>query len=127
MTSVFQSFAYKNNHEKLTCVRDTENFLDNQLIASKTSKWIEVHDPATNNVVTRVPESTAEELKAAVESASKAFPGWKKTSIMRRQQVMFKLTNLVRQHMDDLAVSIVTEQGKTMADARGDVLRGLQV
>jgi malonate-semialdehyde dehydrogenase (acetylating) / methylmalonate-semialdehyde dehydrogenase len=123
----FESFVYKASHDKLARVQDTTNFLDNKLVSSKATKWIDVHDPATNNVVTRVPESTPEELQAAVESAQKAFPGWKRTSVMKRQQIIWKLTNLVRDNMDNLAVSIVTEQGKTFADAKGDVLRGLQV
>lgn len=123
----FESFVYKTSHDKLARVQDTTNFLDNKLVASKAANWIDVHDPATNNVVTRVPESTPEELQAAVESAQKAFPGWRRTSVMKRQQIIWKLTNLVRDNMDNLAVSIVTEQGKTFADAKGDVLRGLQV
>lgn len=88
---------------------------------------MDLHDPATNNLVTRVPQSTDAELKAAVESAEKAFPAWRATSIMARQQIIFKFTNLIRAHWDRLAASITLEQGKTFADAKGDVLRGLQV
>jgi malonate-semialdehyde dehydrogenase (acetylating) / methylmalonate-semialdehyde dehydrogenase len=89
--------------------------------------WIDLFDPVTNNLVTRVPHSTTEELRAAVRSAEKAFPAWRATSIIRRQQVMFWLTALVRENMDRLAASITLEQGKTFADAKGNVLRGLQV
>ncbi|KAF5594386.1 methylmalonate-semialdehyde dehydrogenase [Fusarium subglutinans] len=126
-TSIYQSVIYPGNHEKLDKPKDTQNFIDNKLVSSQTSSWIEVHDPATNNVITRVPESTNDELQEAVKSAKAAFPGWKRTSIIKRQQIMFKLTHLIREHMDNLATSIVTEQGKTFADAKGDVLRGLQV
>ena len=115
------------SHEKIASPADTTNFIDNQFEASQTSQWIDLHDPATNNLVTRVPQSTDAELRAAVESAQKAFPAWKATSIMHRQQVMFKLTALIRENMDRLANSITIEQGKTFADAKGDVLRGLQV
>lgn len=118
---------YPMNHEAISNPPDTANFLDNQFVPSKTQQWIDLKDPATNNLVTRVPQSTDEELKAAVESAKKAFPAWKATSIMHKQQVMFKLAALVRQNMDRLAASITLEQGKTFADAKGDVLRGLQV
>ncbi|OJJ06174.1 hypothetical protein ASPVEDRAFT_314539 [Aspergillus versicolor CBS 583.65] len=123
----FCTFNYKGTHETPEVIRDVENFIGNEILPSKTSKWIEVHDPATNTIVCRVPESNPEELRAAVLSSQDAFPEWSSTSIMKRQQLMFKLTNLVRENMDTLAISIVTEQGKTMADARGDVLRGLQV
>jgi len=82
---------------------------------SETTQFIELHDPATNNLVTRVPQSTDAELKAAVESAKKAFPEWKATSVMARQQIMFKFTQLVRDNWDRLAASITLEQGKTFA------------
>ncbi|KAH0544208.1 hypothetical protein FGG08_001653 [Glutinoglossum americanum] len=118
---------YPTTHEKIESPRDTPHFLDNEFISSKASQWIDLHDPATNNLVTRVPQSTEAELKAAVESAKKAFPGWKSISIMTRQQVMFKFVSLIRENWDRLAASITLEQGKTFADAKGDVLRGLQV
>lgn len=106
---------------------DTQNFLDNKFIPSKATTWLDLYDPATNNLVTRVPQSTDEELKAAVESAQKAFPGWRETSLLHRQQIMFKYVALIRENWDRLAASITLEQGKTLADAKGDVLRGLQV
>ncbi|RQM06932.1 hypothetical protein DH86_00000070, partial [Scytalidium sp. 3C] len=119
--------AYPTTHEKIQTVQDTPYFIDNQFVKSEATQWIDLHDPATNNLVTRVPQSTDEELKAAVESAKKAFPTWKNTSIMARQQIMFKFTQLIRDNWDRLAASITLEQGKTFADAKGDVLRGLQV
>lgn len=118
---------YHASHERIQEPLDTQNFIDNQFRPSKATQWIDLHDPATNHLVTRVPQSTDEELKAAVESAQKAFPAWKATSILHRQQIMFKFVALIREHWDRLAASITLEQGKTFADARGDVLRGLQV
>ncbi|KAH6885206.1 Aldehyde/histidinol dehydrogenase [Thelonectria olida] len=114
-------------HSKIAAPLPTHNFIGNNFTPSAATSWIDVHDPATNNVVTRVPESTDEELKAAVKAAEDAFPAWKDTSILRRQQIMFKFVRLVRENWDRLAASITLEQGKTFADARGDVLRGLQV
>jgi malonate-semialdehyde dehydrogenase (acetylating)/methylmalonate-semialdehyde dehydrogenase len=117
---------YPTSHLKIHPV-DTRNFLDNEFISSKASTWIDLHDPATNNLVTRVPQSTDAELNAAVESAKKAFPGWRATSLLQKQQIMFKFVALIRSNWDRLAASITLEQGKTFADAKGDVLRGLQV
>lgn len=114
-------------HERIQNPESTRNFIGNTLSNSSASKWIDVHDPATNNVVTRVPESTDDELKAAVKAAEDAFPAWKDTGILRRQQIMFNFVRLIRENWDRLAASITLEQGKTFADARGDVLRGLQV
>lgn len=118
---------YPASHEQIANPVDTPNFIDNKFVPSKASTWIDLYDPATNNLVTRVPQSTDSELKAAVESAQKAFPAWRATSIMTKQQIMFKFVALIRENWDRLAASITLEQGKTFADAKGDVLRGLQV
>lgn len=107
--------AYPTSHTKIQDVKDTPYFRDNQFLQSETTQFIELHDPATNNLVTRVPQSTDAELKAAVESAKKAFPGWAATSVMARQQIMFKFTQLIRENWDRLAASITLEQGKTFA------------
>ncbi|KAL1603862.1 aldehyde dehydrogenase (NADP(+)) ald6 [Paraconiothyrium brasiliense] len=119
--------SYPTSHERIESPPDTQNFLDNKFVASSASQWIELHDPATNNLVTRVPQSTDQELVAAVDSAEKAFKSWSQTSLLARQQIMFKYVHLIRENWDRLAASITLEQGKTFADARGDVLRGLQV
>lgn len=126
-TAASTADSYPINHDRIQEPIDTQNFLDNKFVSSKATQWIDLHDPATNNLVTRVPQSTDEELKAAVDSAEKAFKSWKATSIMTKQQIMFKYTALIRENWDRLAASIVLEQGKTFADAKGDVLRGLQV
>lgn len=126
-TAATTATEYPTNHSPIAKPVDTANFIDNQFVSSKASTWIDLHDPATNNLITRVPQSTDEEMKAAVESAQKAFPAWRATSIMHRQQVLFKFVSLIRANWDRLAASITLEQGKTFADAKGDVLRGLQV
>ncbi|KXX75101.1 Methylmalonate-semialdehyde dehydrogenase [acylating], mitochondrial [Madurella mycetomatis] len=119
--------SYPTTHDKIQEVRDTPYFIDNKFLNSNTTQFIDLHDPATNNLVTRVPQNTDEELKAAVASAQKAFESWRATSVLHRQQVMFKFVALIRENWDRLAASITLEQGKTFADAKGDVLRGLQV
>ncbi|CAN9368956.1 unnamed protein product [Alternaria alternata] len=119
--------GYITSHDTIDNPADTPNFLNNAFVPSTASEWIQLHDPATNQPVTRVPESTDEELQQAVDSAEHAFPAWKATSLLKKQQIMFRLAALIRENMDRLAYSITLEQGKTVADAKGDVLRGLQV
>ena len=119
--------VYPSTHEKIENVGNTPYFLDNKFVQSATDKFIDLPDPATNNLVTRVPQMTDEEMKAAVVSAEKAFKGWRDTTVMARQQIMFRFVQLIKDNMDRLAASITLEQGKTFADAKGDVLRGLQV
>ena len=121
------SEEYPTNHQPIQSPGNTQNFLDNRFVDSKASSWIDLRDPATNNLVTRVPQSTDEELHSAVESAKKAFPAWRATSLLHKQQLMFKFVALIRENWNRLAGSITLEQGKTFADAKGDVLRGLQV
>lgn len=118
--------SYPTSHENGE-VTQTPWFIDNEFLASSTSEFIDLHDPATNNLITRVPQSTDEEMVRAVDSAEKAFSSWKATSVMARQQIMFRFVALIRENWDRLAAVITLEQGKTVADARGDVLRGLQV
>ncbi|KAK4251874.1 Aldehyde/histidinol dehydrogenase [Corynascus novoguineensis] len=119
--------SYPTTHDKIAEVQNTPYFVDNKFLQSSTTQFIDLHDPATNNLVTRVPQNTNEELKAAVASAQKAFETWRTTSVLHRQQIMFKFVALIRENWDRLAASITLEQGKTFADAKGDVLRGLQV
>lgn len=87
---------------------------------------MELYNPATNEVVTRVPQCTPSELQAAVDSSKEAYNSWKNTSVMSRQQVMLKLQALLRRDMKKLAANITLEQGKTLADAEGDVTRGIR-
>lgn len=119
--------SFPTTHDKVAKVEDTPMFVDNEFRPSSTSQFIDLHDPATNNLVTRVPQMTAEEMTAAVDAAQRAFPGWRATSVMARQQIMFKFVALIRENWDRLAASITLEQGKTFPDAKGDVHRGLQV
>ena len=108
-------------------VATTKLFIDGRFIESKTNDWIDLHNPATNEVITRVPKSTQAEMEAAVNSAKTAFKSWSQTSILARQQTMFKYQKLIKDNMKKLAANITAEQGKTLIDAEGDVFRGLQV
>lgn len=119
--------GFKAAHQTVDSSARTTGFRDNEFVDSKSETWYPVHDPATNKIVTSVPQMTDEELEDAVQSAQRAFPVWRATSIMARQQIMFRYVNLIRQNWDRLAATITLEQGKTFADAKGDVLRGLQV
>eukprot|EP00118_Oscarella_pearsei_P025106 m.307526 g.307526 ORF g.307526 m.307526 type:complete len:523 (+) comp42394_c0_seq1:50-1618(+) len=108
-------------------ISTTKLFINGEFVESNAKEWIDVHNPATNDVVTRVPCTTQAEMNSAVDAARTAFDTWKDVSILSRQQVMFKLQHLIRGNMGELAKVITLEQGKTLADAEGDVLRGLQV
>ena len=98
-----------------------------QWVESKTTVWRDVVNPATQDVLARVPFATADELDAAVASAQAAFKTWRKTSIGVRARIFLKYQQLIREHMKELAAILTSEQGKTLPDAEGDIFRGLEV
>ncbi|KAI0094784.1 methylmalonate-semialdehyde dehydrogenase [Irpex rosettiformis] len=106
---------------------NTKLFIGGEFVESKTSNWIDLADPATQTLLTHVPDSTIEEFDQAVAAASEAFKTWSKSSVLTRQRFALELQRLLRENSDAIATSIVLEQGKTFADAQGDLLRGLQV
>ncbi len=101
--------------------------IDGELVQSKSTEWRDVINPATQEVVARVPFATPDELEAAVASAKKAWQTWRHTSQATRQRVMLNLQKLVRDNIPALAKSITLEHGKTLPDAEGEVGRGLEV
>lgn len=104
----------------------TKLFIDGKFHDSKATEWIDLHDPATNEIVTKVPQSTKSEMEAAVESAKTAYQTWKHTTVLSRQQLMLKLQAVIRRDIKKIAANITKEQGKTLADAEGDVMRGIR-
>eukprot|EP00063_Salmo_salar_P025425 XP_014000260.1 PREDICTED: methylmalonate-semialdehyde dehydrogenase [acylating], mitochondrial-like isoform X1 [Salmo salar] len=108
-------------------VPTTKLFIDGKFVESNTSEWLDIHNPATNEVVGRVPKATQTEMLAAVESCSRAYASWAETSILTRQQIFLRYQQLIKENIKELARLITLEQGKTLADAEGDVFRGLQV
>ena len=101
--------------------------IDGEFVTSRTSQWRDIVDPATQQVLARVPMATAEEVAAAVAAAKAAFPAWRKSAIGTRARIFLKYQQLIRDHMKSLAATLTAEQGKTLADAEGDVFRGLEV
>jgi len=87
----------------------------------------DVFDPSTGQVQARVAFSTAADLDRAVRAAAAAQPGWAATNPQRRARVMFRFRELLEANLQDLAELLASEHGKVVADARGDVLRGLEV
>lgn len=87
----------------------------------------DVFDPNTGAVQARVQFGMAATVDAAVTAAARAFPGWAATNPQRRARVMFAFKALVEKNMDELALMLSREHGKVIADAKGDIQRGLDV
>lgn len=104
-----------------------QQLINGQFVDSNTSEWIDITDPATQEIIAKVPQTTDDEINQAVAAAQTAFQTWRKTPITTRARIFLKYQQLIREHMDELAEILTAEQGKTIADARGDVFRGLEV
>ena len=95
-------------------------------LESKTEKWMDVTDSSTGEVIAQVPCCTAEEVESAIAAADAAFPEWSMTSISKRTQMMFKWRNILVDHLEELTVLCAKELGKTLSEARGDVLKAIE-
>ncbi len=101
--------------------------IDGQFVDSKTQEWGNVVNPATQEVIGRVPYATLDEIDAAIASARRAFDTWRVTPIGTRMRIMLKFQDLVRRNLERIARTLTAEQGKTLPDAQGDIFRGLEV
>ncbi|WP_346795511.1 CoA-acylating methylmalonate-semialdehyde dehydrogenase [Halomonas sp. Bachu 37] len=108
-------------------VREIPMYIDGQPVQSQSQEWRDVVNPATQEVVARVPFCTAEEVDRAVASAKEAFKTWRKVPLGKRMRIMLKLQALIREHTPEIAALITEEHGKTLPDAEGEVGRGLEV
>ncbi|WP_198336888.1 CoA-acylating methylmalonate-semialdehyde dehydrogenase [Psychrobacter celer] len=104
-----------------------QQLINGQFVDSTTNEWIDITDPASQEVIAKVPQTRDDEINQAVAAAQTAFQTWRKTPITTRARIFLKYQQLIREHMDELAETLTAEQGKTIADARGDVFRGLEV
>lgn len=108
-------------------MQHVKQLINGEFVDSKTDQWIDLTDPATQQVIAKVPQTTDDEINEAVAAAKEAFKTWRKTPITTRARIFLTYQALIREHMDELAELLTSEQGKTIADARGDVFRGLEV
>ena len=108
-------------------VPNVKLLIGGEFVESKTTEWRDIVNPATQEVLARVPLATADEVNAAVAAAKEAFKTWKKTPIGARARIFLKYQQLIRDNMKELAAILTAEQGKTLADAEGDIFRGLEV
>jgi malonate-semialdehyde dehydrogenase (acetylating) / methylmalonate-semialdehyde dehydrogenase len=101
--------------------------IDGQMVESKAQHWRDIVNPATQEVLARVPMCSPEEVDVVVQSAKKAYKTWRNVPIGARARIMLKLQELIRRDMKKLAAILTAEQGKTLPDAEGDIFRGLEV
>ena len=106
---------------------DLYHFIDGKRISGKSGRFGDVFNPATGDVTKRVPLASLEETRKAITSAHTALPDWSATPPAKRAQVLFSFRELLIQNTEELAQLLSNEHGKTVADAKGSITRGLEV
>jgi malonate-semialdehyde dehydrogenase (acetylating)/methylmalonate-semialdehyde dehydrogenase len=104
-----------------------QNAIDGRRLTSSSRRVAPVFNPATGEQIAGLPLSTVDEVKSAVAAAKKAAAGWGATPPLKRVAHMFRFKELLERHADDIARTISKEHGKTHADARGELARGIDV
>ena len=94
---------------------------------SKTGKFMPVTDSSTGEVIANAPCCTSAEVEEAILSAKEAFVTWSNTSVMQRAELMFKFKAVLDEHLDELSLLVSKELGKNLDEARGDVLKAIEV
>jgi malonate-semialdehyde dehydrogenase (acetylating) / methylmalonate-semialdehyde dehydrogenase len=102
------------------------NYIGGQWAKSSASESQRVINPATQESLAELPLSTAQDVAAAVEAAAAAFPDWRRTPPEERIQPLFKLKQLLEDHLDELCRIITKENGKTLAESKGEMRRAIE-
>ena len=102
------------------------NYINGQWCTSSATEYLDVINPATTEVLAKVPLSPASEVNQAAEAAAEAFVNWRRTPPTERVQYLFKLKNLLEENLEDLARTITLECGKTLAESTGEMRRAIE-
>jgi malonate-semialdehyde dehydrogenase (acetylating)/methylmalonate-semialdehyde dehydrogenase len=103
------------------------HYINGQRVEGSSGRFGEVFNPATGEISARVPFASADETAAAIKAAAAAFPAWRDTPPLHRARVLFRFKELLDQNLEELAGLVSSEHGKVLSDARGSVIRGLEV
>jgi len=102
-----------------------QNYVGGRWVASDTKQFGDVFNPATGEVIARVPMGTAADVDRAVKAAVKAYPAWRMTPPVHRIKPLFKLKSLLEDHFEDIARTVTREHGKTIEESRSSVRRAI--
>ncbi len=103
-----------------------KNYVNGEWVASKSTKTLDVVNPATTEVLARVPMSTREEVEETIRYAQAAYDEWRETPPLTRARYMFTLKNLMEEHFEEVSQILTKEHGKTIDEARGEVRRAIE-
>ncbi|MEM5010381.1 methylmalonate-semialdehyde dehydrogenase [Niallia taxi] len=103
-----------------------KNYINGEWVESNTTVYEEVYNPATKEVIGRVPISTKEAIEQATNAARAAFEKWKNVAVPRRARILFNYQQLLTKNKEELARLITIENGKNLTEALGEVQRGIE-
>jgi malonate-semialdehyde dehydrogenase (acetylating)/methylmalonate-semialdehyde dehydrogenase len=107
-------------------ITSVPNYINGQWVESRAADFGEVTDPATGKVLAKVPFSDGAEVNTAVEAAAAAYLEWRRTPPEDRIQPLFKLKQLLEEHLDELGRIITCENGKTLTEAKAELRRAIE-
>src|ERR1700716_4038485 len=108
-------------------MREIGHFIGGKQVGGTSGRSGDVFNPNTGEVQAKVALASKAEVEKAISNAQAAFPGWAGTNPQRRARVLFRFLELIQAEYDDLARLLSSEHGKTFADSKGDIQRGLEV
>jgi malonate-semialdehyde dehydrogenase (acetylating)/methylmalonate-semialdehyde dehydrogenase len=98
-------------------------FINGKFVESSSSKYMDIYDPSTGEVIAQTPCCTSSEVESAIGAAKAAFPEWSNTPCAKRVEVLYKFRELLTQHLDELTHMVCRENGKNWEEAKGDLLK----
>jgi malonate-semialdehyde dehydrogenase (acetylating)/methylmalonate-semialdehyde dehydrogenase len=102
------------------------NYVNGEWVVSRSTKTLDIVNPATTEVMARVPMSTKEEVEEAIRYAKEAYEEWRETPALTRARYMFTLKNLMEEHFEEVSEILTKEHGKTMDESRGEIRRAIE-
>ncbi|MEE9451540.1 MAG: aldehyde dehydrogenase family protein, partial [Gammaproteobacteria bacterium] len=103
------------------------HYIDGHIITNKGGECQAIFNPAIGEAVRNVVFADAQIVDQAVVSAQAAFSAWASTPVSRRVNILFKFRQLLEQHIEEIAALVTEEHGKTLADARASIMRGIEI
>jgi malonate-semialdehyde dehydrogenase (acetylating)/methylmalonate-semialdehyde dehydrogenase len=103
------------------------HFIGGKHRSGSSERLAPVYNPATDEIASHVALASQSDVDAAVSAAAAAFPAWAATPPLKRARIMFRFKELIERNLDRLAATITAEHGKVLSDAKGEVIRGLEV
>jgi malonate-semialdehyde dehydrogenase (acetylating)/methylmalonate-semialdehyde dehydrogenase len=113
--------------EPIKEVEKLKNYINGEWVESKSDEILDIVNPATQKVISKVPMSTAGEVNAAIKAAKEAFPEWRETTPLARVRCMFRLKELLEENFEQLSRVQTQEHGKTIDESRGETRRGIEM